>query len=233
MSTQNSINLKVKNNSDGFEIEGGTTARKITLSGGDVSIVGGGSNTITFPSSSGTLALTTDIPNISDTAYDATSWDANTDGATKNAIRDKIEAMVSDINNKMDEVSDDTTPQLGGDLDCQNKDLQNIALAEFNAIYDNGNSGTSKTIDWNNGNKQKITLTGNCTLTFTAPSGPCSLQLIVVQDGTGGRTLTYPASVKWAGGSPITLSTAANSVDIVSFLYDGGSYYATGSTNFS
>jgi len=30
---------------------------------------------------------------ISDTAYDATSWDANTDAATKNAIRDKIESL--------------------------------------------------------------------------------------------------------------------------------------------
>jgi len=37
------------------------------------------------------------IPTISDTAYNATSWNANTDGATKNAIRDKIETMDSAI----------------------------------------------------------------------------------------------------------------------------------------
>jgi len=30
---------------------------------------------------------------ISDTAYDATTWDNNTDGASKNAIRDKIESI--------------------------------------------------------------------------------------------------------------------------------------------
>ena len=42
--------------------------------------------------------------------------------------------------------------------------------AAFSSEYDNGKSGTSKTIDWNNGNKQRITLTGNCTLTFTAPA---------------------------------------------------------------
>lgn len=34
---------------------------------------------------------------ISDVAYDATTWDANTDGATKNAIRDKIETMETEI----------------------------------------------------------------------------------------------------------------------------------------
>ena len=33
------------------------------------------------------------IPTVSDTAYDATSWDTNTDAASKNAVRDKIEAM--------------------------------------------------------------------------------------------------------------------------------------------
>lgn len=35
------------------------------------------------------------IPTISDTAYDATSWDGNTDVPTKNAIRDKIESLSS------------------------------------------------------------------------------------------------------------------------------------------
>lgn len=34
------------------------------------------------------------IPVISDTAYDASSWDNNLDGATKNAIRDKIETLI-------------------------------------------------------------------------------------------------------------------------------------------
>lgn len=33
------------------------------------------------------------IPTISDIAYDATSWNGNTDAPTKNAIRDKIETM--------------------------------------------------------------------------------------------------------------------------------------------
>lgn len=33
------------------------------------------------------------IPTASDTAYDATSWDANTDVPTKNAVRDEIEDL--------------------------------------------------------------------------------------------------------------------------------------------
>lgn len=42
----------------------------------------------------GTLATTSQLPVISNTAYDATSWNNNLDGASKNAIRDKIESML-------------------------------------------------------------------------------------------------------------------------------------------
>lgn len=38
----------------------------------------------------------------SDTAYNATSWNGNTDVPTKNAVRDKIESMVADIAAKAD-----------------------------------------------------------------------------------------------------------------------------------
>jgi hypothetical protein len=90
------------------------------------------------------------------------------------------------------------------------------------------------TIDWTNGNKFKFTFGAqNETFTFTAPSNPCSLTLILVQDGTGSRTATWPASVLWAGGTAPTLSTAANAVDIVSFIYDGTNYYGSAALDFS
>lgn len=41
------------------------------------------------------LSGTPTIPTVSDTAYDATSWNGNTDAPTKNAVRDKIESMAS------------------------------------------------------------------------------------------------------------------------------------------
>ena len=49
------------------------------------------------------------------------------------------------------------------------KDLKIDQHAYFDAEFDNGNSSTADTIDWGVGNKQKSTLTGNCTYTFTAP----------------------------------------------------------------
>lgn len=69
-----------------------------------------------------------------------------------------------------------------------------------------------------------LTLTANCTLSFTgAVSGLAStLTVVVRQDATGGRTLTYPGTVTWAGGAPRFLSTAANSVDIIGFISTNG-----------
>lgn len=52
----NASNQRYTNNADGFEISGGTTKRKITVSGGDVTMVGGGSAVITYPAATGTLA---------------------------------------------------------------------------------------------------------------------------------------------------------------------------------
>ena len=48
-----------------------------------------------FDGAYGSLTGTPTIPTVSDVAYDATSWDGNTDAATKNAIRDKIELLAA------------------------------------------------------------------------------------------------------------------------------------------
>lgn len=100
------------------------------------------------------------------------------------------------------------------------------------AVFDNGNSGAA-TITPNaaNGSVQKYTLTGNITWNaFGTPVAGQSMTVILVQDGTGGRTLT--STMKWAGGSK-TLSTAANSIDIATVYYDGTNYYASLSKGFA
>jgi len=93
-------------------------------------------------------------------------------------------------------------------------------------VVDNGNSGAATlTPNAANGTVQKYTLTGNITLSaFTSPLSGQSLTLILVQDGTGSRTLT--STMKFAGGTK-TLSTAAGAIDIVTVFYDGTNYYAS------
>ena len=112
--------------------------------------------------------------------------------------------------------------------------LDRIFKTLFSTEVDNGNSSTAKTIDWGAGNKQKITLTGNCVFTFTDPGGAASLLLRVVQDGVGSRTATWPATVKWPGGVAIGLSAGVGDIDLIAFYYDGdGNYNAEGSLDYS
>lgn len=89
-----------------------------------------------------------------------------------------------------------------------------------------GNSGSALTIDASAaaGYIKTITLTANCTFTLTgsAAGRAPTLELVLTQDATGSRTVTWPAAVKWEGGAP-TLSTAAGSIDrVVLTSYNGG-----------
>lgn len=55
MARNSGINLDANPQSDGFIIGGGTTKRTLTLSGGDITVAAGGSNTFTFPGTTCTL----------------------------------------------------------------------------------------------------------------------------------------------------------------------------------
>lgn len=101
----------------------------------------------------------------------------------------------------------------------------------FTEEYDAG-SGASITVDWNNAQKQFITLTTNTTVTFTAPDGVGNFQLRIVQDSTGSKTLTLP-TIKFPGGTTPTWSTSADSEDILSLFYNGSDYYGTSGLDFS
>lgn len=87
-------------------------------------------------------------------------------------------------------------------------------------------SGAAATLDLSLGSVQDITLTANCTLTIAntpATGRAYGFSLIVRQDATGSRAITWFAGVKWPGGTVPTGSTLASSVDMYSFYtVDGG-----------
>jgi hypothetical protein len=93
--------------------------------------------------------------------------------------------------------------------------------------------GSTIAVDWSNGATQSVTLgaTGR-TVTFANPVAGQVYRLIIKQDSTGSRTITTWPTIKWAGGSAPTLTTAASKADIVTLLYDGASYYASATLNF-
>jgi hypothetical protein len=107
--------------------------------------------------------------------------------------------------------------------------VSNKKLQTYNENVTTGSSGTAYTVDLSTANIFDITMTGNCTFTFSNPpsSGVSySFMLILDQDATGSRTATWPASVKWPNGSTPTLTTTANKTDILNFItVDGGTTY--------
>lgn len=86
-------------------------------------------------------------------------------------------------------------------------------------------------IDWNNGDTQTVAVTGNVTFTFANPKSGRFYVIEVTQDATGSRTYTWPAAVKWSGGTAPTAS-GANKIDVLTFLFDGTNYIATSALNF-
>lgn len=98
---------------------------------------------------------------------------------------------------------------------------------------DAGNSGTSLAVDFDEGNVQTVTLTGNVTLSFSNTKSGAAYTLILKQDATGSRTVTWPAAVKWPSGTAPTITVTANAVDIVTLVFDGTDYYGGFNQDYS
>lgn len=83
---------------------------------------------------------------------------------------------------------------------------------------DTSNTG-SVTLDFDANQNFVLTLTGNVTLAnpSTEKVGQSGF-IVLIQDGTGSRTLSLGTDYETAGGSGITLSTAASATDIVPYV---------------
>lgn len=99
-------------------------------------------------------------------------------------------------------------------------------------IFSLGTTGGAVTINFNNGNKQSVTLNAATTLTFSNGVAGATYTLEIIQDTVGGQTITWPASVKWEGGIVPTISSAAGKKDLFSFFYDGTDYLGTYSVGY-
>ena len=87
------------------------------------------------------------------------------------------------------------------------------------------------TVTWNASTQQvaKLTLGGNRTL--SAPTNPATgqfISLLVIQDGTGSRTLTWNAIYEFASDTAPTLTTTASLGDLFTFRYNGTKWLETG-----
>ncbi len=89
------------------------------------------------------------------------------------------------------------------------------------AEVDTGNTGASQALDLSTGTVFTYTLDASPTITISNPVAGAAYAIILTQDATGSRTVTWAGtSIIWGSGSS-TLSTAANAVDKVTCVYNG------------
>lgn len=188
---------------------------------------------VTDSGGDGSLSYNSSTGEITYTGPSATDVRAHFSGGTAISITDGVVAFTGTqaSGNELENVVEDTSPQLGGELDGQGNTISNVNLKDYKETNYALSYGATITPDVANGNVQTVTLTGNVTFNaFSNPETGQSLTLIVKQDATGGRTLT--SSMLFAGADK-TLSTAANAVDIISVFYDGTNYYASLAKGFA
>ena len=114
-----------------------------------------------------------------------------------------------------------------------------VVTSDANGVtkFDNGiqeestavtSSSGSATLNLRDGSVFTHTLSEDVTYTFSNPaaSGYASSFTLKVTQDSSARTITWPGSVDWAGGTAPTLSTGSGDVDVFVFMtVDGGTIY--------
>jgi hypothetical protein len=92
----------------------------------------------------------------------------------------------------------------------------------------------STTLDAALSNAFTAAMTVNVT-TFTVTNAVegHTMSVLFTQDGTGNRTIAWPASFRWPGGSAPVLSTAASARDLLTAQFIGGVWLAVLSKGFA
>lgn len=85
--------------------------------------------------------------------------------------------------------------------------------------------GASPTFDRGLGKYQKLTLGANRTLAVSNMNVGDALVVKLIQDATGGRTVTWWSGISWQDGTTPTLSAVANKADTFVIIKTGTSTY--------
>lgn len=107
-----------------------------------------------------------------------------------------------------------------------NKTLTNPTVTNYTETLYTANTSTAITVSLTNGTVQQLTLTGNATITMPTATAGKSFIIMLKQDATGGRSVTW-STVKYPGGTAPTITATASKQDIFSFFADGTNWYGT------
>jgi hypothetical protein len=200
----------------------------------DISVTdSGGDGSLSYDNTTGVFTYTGPSASEVRAHFSAGTGISITDGVITNTVTD---TGITDL-------VQDTTPQLGGNLDVNSNSIVSASNGNINitpngtgktvvsainynegALYDLGTTGGTVAPDVANGNVQKITLSSALTINgFTSPVAGQSLTLIIY-GGTSYTAIT--STMKFAGGDK-SLTATAGCIDILSIYYDGTNYFAS------
>ena len=107
-----------------------------------------------------------------------------------------------------------------------NKTLTNPTVTNYVETLYAANTSTAITVSLANGTVQQLTLTGNATITMPTVGAGKSFIIMLKQDGTGSRSVTW-STVTWPSATAPTITGTASKQDIYSFFSDGTNWYGT------
>jgi len=119
-----------------------------------------------------------------------------------------------------------TLATLAGTETFTNKTLTNPTVTNYVETLYTANTSTAITVDLANGTVQNLTLTGNATITMPTAVAGKSFIIILSQDATGSRTVTW-STVSWPSATAPTITSTASKKDIYSFFSNGTSWFGT------
>ena len=107
-----------------------------------------------------------------------------------------------------------------GTIACADQLVARPEIKDYSETKTALSAAASIPIDIENGNVFTITPDQNTTFTFTNPSPTgksCAFTLVWTQGGSD-RTISWPASVDWAGGSAPDVTSGSGKIDIYTFF---------------
>jgi hypothetical protein len=186
----------------------GTNTTQIATTAFVAAAVAGGGAVTSVAGRTGVIVLTksdvglSNVDNTSDLSKPVSTATAAADTATLTSAKSYADGLVTGM----------TT--LTGTQTLTNKTLDNATFINgYTEESQVANTSTAFTLDLANGTIFYLTLTGNCTFTFPAVALGKSFTLWLTQDATGGRTVTWPATVAHPGGVVPTITTTAGKSD--------------------
>ena len=123
------------------------------------------------------------------------------------------DANVSTLGSAMQDLVDDTTPQLGGTLDCQDNVVKD---AEHRNYTETVVAMSTNDVDYSAGTGHTKTITGATTITFSNLPSTGKVVTWQMHIRNGGVNVTWPTSVDWGDAGAPALSTSG--LDVVSFM---------------